>query len=369
MISKSQLKKHLVNVPGWRTKEKIVVLESDDWGTIRTSSKANLEKLKSFGLPVAKCAYMSNDALASDTDLELLFNLLMDKSVKGKMPVITANFLTANPDFEKIKADGFRTYFYESCLSTLERYPNHAKVPQYWKKGNEKGFFRPQLHGREHLNISRWMRDLQNEVKETKFAFDLEMFGISGTVSKENRGSYLAAFDSGAKERRYDRSEIITDAVHQFEAMFGYKPQTFIAPNYTWDDEVEEALYKNEIKFIQGGNSQRFSRDHGEAVTIKRHFFGQRNKREQTYLIRNCSFEPSSDLKKDWVNSCLKEISTAFLWNKPAVISIHRLNFVGFINESNRDHNLRLFETLLDEINKKWPSVQYMSSDELIKKM
>lgn len=359
------LKGHLFNIPGWQTTRKIVVFESDDWGSIRMSSKEDAEKLKYSGLPIERCAYMTYDALESEEDLDFLFNLLAAKRRADRKPVITANFLTANPNFQKIKMSGFREYHYESCLETVKRYPRHSKVPEYWFSGNENGFFRPQLHGREHLNISRWMSDLQNNVKETMLAFNLNMFGISGTVSQIKRGSYLAAYDGAAKELKYDRSEIVKDAVIQFESIFGYKSKTVIAPNYTWDDVVERALSEHGIKFIQGANVQRLSRDFGDKLRIKRHYLGQKNNLDQTYLTRNCSFEPSSNPSKDWIDSCMSEIATAFTWNKPAIISVHRLNFIGYINQKNRDLNLKLFSDLIDRINKKWPQVEYMSSDQL----
>jgi len=33
------LRKNLVNIPGWRTNRKIVVIESDDWGSVRMPSR------------------------------------------------------------------------------------------------------------------------------------------------------------------------------------------------------------------------------------------------------------------------------------------------------------------------------------------
>lgn len=48
-----------------------------------------------------------------------------------------------------------------------------------------------------------------------------------------------------------------------------------------------------------------------------------------------------------------------------AVISSHRLNFIGNIDIQNRDRNLILFRKLLNKIMKKWPDVEFISSDEL----
>ena len=39
MKLKQIISHNLLNIPGWRTKRKLVVIESDDWGAIRMPSK------------------------------------------------------------------------------------------------------------------------------------------------------------------------------------------------------------------------------------------------------------------------------------------------------------------------------------------
>lgn len=38
---KHALGNNLINIRGWRTNRKIVVIESDDWGTLRTPNDSN----------------------------------------------------------------------------------------------------------------------------------------------------------------------------------------------------------------------------------------------------------------------------------------------------------------------------------------
>ena len=61
----------------------------------------------------------------------------------------------------------------------------------------------------------------------------------------------------------------------------------------------------------------------------------------------------------------MKEISTAFFWKKPAIISSHRVNYIGSINPKNRDKNLSLLQDLLGKNSQSWPEVEFMSTDEL----
>lgn len=92
---------------------------------------------------------------------------------------------------------------------------------------------------------------------------------------------------------------------------------------------------------------------------------GTRNKFGQYFLVRNCFFEPSLSKTSDPVGECLKRINIAFRWHKPAIISSHRINYMGSLVEKNRSDNLKLLKDLLESIIKTWPDVEFMTSDEL----
>ena len=61
----------------------------------------------------------------------------------------------------------------------------------------------------------------------------------------------------------------------------------------------------------------------------------------------------------------MRRINIAFRWNKPAVICSHRINFMGALDEKNRNDNLLLLKDLLRHIKKTWPDVEFMTSDQL----
>ena len=99
-------------------------------------------------------------------------------------------------------------------------------------------------------------------------------------------------------------------------------------------------------------------------IKRKLHWLGQRNAFGQTYITRNAFFEPNAP-GKDWLNTCLSEISNAFMWKKPAVISTHRTNYIGSLNSENREHSLELLDQLLSKVIKQWPDVEFITSTEL----
>ena len=94
------------------------------------------------------------------------------------------------------------------------------------------------------------------------------------------------------------------------------------------------------------------------------HWIGKKNKYLQTYLTRNAFFEPNAP-GKDWHSDCLNEIHYAFKWNKPAVISSHRTNFIGSLNAKNREESLMALKKLLKEVLKRWPDVRFITSTQL----
>jgi len=84
-------------------------------------------------------------------------------------------------------------------------------------------------------------------------------------------------------------------------------------------------------------------------------------------MIRNAIFEPSlSRLQiKDPVHRCISDMEIAFMMKKPAVISSHRINYVGFIDHTNRDRTLSLLKQLLQTMLKRWPDIAFLTSEEL----
>jgi len=360
---------NIVNIPGWRTNRHLVVIESDDWGAIRMPSKEVYEQFLKEGIRVDNDPYCRYDSLATKEDLEILFEALQSvKDKNGKPAVLTADAVVANPDFEKIKESDFQEYFYEPITTTMKNSPNHTNVFDTWKAGMDAGIFHPQFHGREHLNVKKWLCVLR-EGKDpiTRRAFELGTFGLTSKVSPEIQGTYMGAFDSALEEDIQEYAEIIHEGLDLFEKLFGYRSHSFIATTYTWHPLIEESLKENGVEYLQGLLSQRIPLDDGSTFRYqKKNYQGKKSLSGLVYLMRNCFFEPTHFRDKmDVVDECLSRVKMAFRWGKAAVISSHRLNFIGSVEPTNRDKNLLLFTRLLNEIVKHWPDAEFVSSDEL----
>lgn len=349
-----------INSRGKTIPEKLVIIESDDWGAIRTPSRDAIKAFENRGLDLVNSIYKA-DALASKKDLEMLFEVLLSfKGADGRPVKLTANAIMANPDFERIKESGFQKYYYELFTKTFERYPEHQNNFQIWKRGWESGIFHPQFHGREHLNYKRWLKTLRSNNSNALYCFDW-----NATFSGKEDYSFMEAYDWDSIDDIPEQKVVIAEGLMLFEELFGFKSKSFIAPCYNWDTAIEPTLFNNGVRWLQGIGSQLSpTGTFGSYVPVK-HAFGDIAASGLHYNIRNCHFEPSMNPDKDWVSSCLAQIASAFLFRKPAVICSHRINFVGFIDPANRDRGLRDLTRLLKAIVKKWPDVRFVSTDEL----
>jgi hypothetical protein len=299
--------------------------------------------------------------MASKSDLEGLFDVLLSvKDREGNSSKFTAVSLVANPDFQKIKESQFQNYYFEPFTTTLNRYGYEDSFP-IWKKGLDENIFIPEFHGREHLNVMAWMRALQANDKSTMMAFDQ---GVWSFKNQNKYGvSYQAAFDLEYSSDLQVQAEIIESGLNIFEKLHGYKATFFVPPNGPFNNGLEKIAANNGIKFMSTSKIQKEVLGEGKFRKVF-HYLGQKNKYNQKYITRNCFFEPSLE-GKDWVNSCLKDIDVAFSWKKPAIISSHRVNYIGSLNEENRSKGLRQLRKLLNKITEKYPEVEFMTSSEL----
>lgn len=360
-------RKELYNMLGWRTNRHLVVIESDDWGAIRMPSREIYDEFLRRGVRVDKDPYCRYDGLATKHDLENLFEVLNSvKDKNGHPAVITANTLTANPVFDMIRESGFIKYYFEPFTETLKRDSAHADAFQIWQQGIAAGVFYPQCHGREHLYVKKWLQTLRNDDTITRLAFDLGTWGLTQQVDSSIHQYYMGAFNSCEKDDISDFEMIIDDALRMFKEIFGYTSKSFIATTYEWSPKIEPFLIQGGVKYIQGMFQQKIPLDDDRTVRITyRGFQGTRTKAGLIRLFRNCFFEPSIKENCDWKGDCMKRIEIAFKWGKAANICSHRVNFIGSIDSSNTDRTLPEFKCLLQDIVRRWPDVEFVTSEQL----
>lgn len=356
------IKDYIINFQGYKTKRKLVAFLVDDYGTIRISSSEALETLSKLDEKIKENRFNKFDDIASQGDLEALFKVL--KSVKdknGNPAVFTPMTVVANPNFKVIEENDFKSYAYENFYQTLDNRKDGDGIKKLWKQGIEEGIFVPEFHGREHLNVRFWMSFLNKNDENVLTAFKNQSIGIN---PKHNNGiGYMAAFDLVEQNHIQELNEIATDGLNIFEDLFGYRSVLFTPSALIHHDDMHAQLNEDGIKYIDMARS-RVQPTYNGTKTKKYHYLGQKNEFDQQYITRNVMFEPNKD-DKSAVKRALNEIETAFKYNKPAIISSHRVNFVGGKSIENREKGLKDLKHLLDGIITKWPDVEFVAIRDL----
>jgi hypothetical protein len=327
------------------------------------NSVESRRKLIKDGIRMDGNRFDQYDRLESNGDLEALFDvLLMHKDHKGNHPVITAACNVANPDFKKIKESGFRSYHYEPLTESLRRYPDHDRVFGLYKKGIELNIFKPELHGREHLQIEWWLENLQSGNEMARHAFEQEYWYLpSKYLDNHLHRSLGAAYDIVSLNEVKAQGEIVVDGARLFQDLFGYQSILFIPPAQHYNENLELAIRDAGFKMIDVPRLRKMPMGN-EKYKTKLHYLGQKNRVGLRYLIRNAVFEPNMFENSDGVNECLAGIENAFRYRKPAIISNHRAAFTGGLDVKNHEKGLKALDFLLKNILKRWPDVEFISA-------
>ena len=349
-----------INRSGARICEPLVVIESDDWGSQRMPSKEAYDALMKKGVSVDKSAYLRYDGLETSKDLtDLLEVLQKHRGSDGKPAVFTANMVMGNPDYEQIRNGDYQNYVRVDLQKTFEQTAGCEYMLTLVKQGMDAGLWMPQFHGREHLQVKRWMEALQGRKEPFFTAFQEGVAGLSNDIIPGD--SVQAAFDRCDTEATMD---IIIEGLDDFERIFGFRSETLIANNYIWSDDLNQGLLAAGVRHFQGMKYQLLPRKASQEKREKiRRKTGEVNALGQTYGVRNCHFEPTE--RGHTVHGVLKEISSAFFWKKPAIICTHRINYTGRLDENRRRQNLKELDRLLREIRLRWPKVRFISTVEL----
>jgi len=365
---KQALLNNIKNIYGWKTKRKIVVISVDDYGNVRLNSKKARKNMDKAGLKVLS-RFDAYDTLETREDLELLFEALNSvKDKNNKSAVFTPFALPCNINFEAMAKDNYSKYIYENLPETYQKLETkdidaYKGTWKLWLEGIEKGLMQPQFHGREHLNLKVFEEKLQQKDHEVLTALQNRSY-----TSISNSGyasiSISAAYEFWKFNENEKFKDVIQDGLNQFEKVYGYRSTHFNPPGGREHPVIHQYLKESGINYLDTPLVKNEHQGEGKYKKII-NYTGKKNHLRMTYQVRNVVFEPTHDRGFDWVNYAFKQIEAAFRWNRPAIISSHRVNFCGHIDRKNRETGISALKELLKKIVHKWPEVEFMSSVEL----
>ena len=364
----SSIISNLKNCIGWKTKRKIVVFSVDDYGNVRLNSAEARKNMDAAGMKIYS-RFDALDTLETSQDLEQLFEVLSSvKDKNGRHAVFTPFALPCNINFEKMEAENYEKFHFEILPNTYKKLA--TQQPQaytgtwdLWKEGIAKGFLKPQFHGREHLNLTIFNDKLKKRDSELLTALKNKSF-TSISDDDYSTMSSTAELDFWDVKENEVLKPILKEGLQLFDEVYGYPSNYFTPPVFNIHHSLFQTLKDNGIQFL---DLALLRNEHQGLNVYKKTFnyIGKKTKEGLNIMVRNVVFEPTEDRGIDWVSFTMKQIETAFRWNKPAIISSHRVNFCGHIDTQNREKGLAALKNLLQEIVKKWPNVEFMSADEL----
>ncbi|MGY6560087.1 MAG: hypothetical protein ACXIT9_12480 [Nitritalea sp.] len=353
---------NLKNIPGWRSNQKYLIIESDDWGSLQIIDKNHRDKLIKLGLLQIKSDPISSlDGLEVAEDFEMLYEVLTSvKDSNGNSAVFTPFINTGNPNFPEILNSDFESLHYEKFTDTYKKF-GRDQNEIFLSQGVLNKILRPQLHGHGHVCDWIWFENL----KSSSIA-KLAIQNNFSSVTVDNQIKLLNGFRPTYFVRNSGELELakisLKRAVNEFEDIMGYKAEVFDAPNAVFHPELEGHLTKFGIRSIVTPFYRNEPDFNGNVVKNGRYNFGAKNEYGQIYHIRNCMFEP---YKGTTAETTLRMIDTCFRWGKPAVISSHRVNYVSSVFQSVRNNSLNELKKILSSVVKRHPDVQFISSGDL----
>ena len=343
MINPLNLYKYLPYLLRKRFNKKYIIIESDDWGMSQITSDRGIEFLKKkYGKD--KFTRWTTDALETCEDLHLLFDVLNKyKSSFIKPPVITANFITHNID-----------YNVGSSLSfvPLSNFLNNS-LRELYNKGIKEGILCPQLHGYCHFNVLELNKYFMS--KEGK-----ELFNHGILTGKNTIKGYSNMFQSEFSQYHSTIMNNFDLSLNEFQNFFHYKPISLIPPHFILDKKLLPMLIEHGILAIQA--SSRLVNSNNKRY--RKIFF--KSNQGILWIPRNARLDPHPDYNY-YSDQCISAISKAFADRIPAIIDFHRVNFAGNYNRKYRDRSLDELQILLSKVKNNWPEVKFITTADLIK--
>ena len=135
---------NLKNSIGSKTNRKIIVFSVDDYGNVRLNSNDARINMDAAGMKVYS-RFDALDTLETKQDLELLYKVLNSvKDKNGRSAVFTPFALPCNIDFEKMAAEDFQKYHFETLPVTYKKLATEQPKAyegawDLWQQGIEKG--------------------------------------------------------------------------------------------------------------------------------------------------------------------------------------------------------------------------------------
>lgn len=303
---------------------KAVVLESDDWGLAAWSPDEQAHRVltgtPAFRTPAGRL--YGRSTLESAEDVRQLAAVLLEvKGRDGLPPVLQANTIVGNPDYDALEPPTFAVQSLPVVMHPL--LPSRWQRPGLWeavRRAEAEGVWWAELHGLHHLPAAAWLHALRRGMDDARSAH-----AQSSPICLAVQGS--GEYDAG--ESREVRAADLAAALEAFKRLFGRVPTSFCPPDYRFDDWLEEEAERLGITTLQGKPEQAG----GRWVALRRRWLMLRfphQRGARFYMPPRIAFEPRGNARSEGPvghEAVIRAARAAWGRGQPAIVSTHRLNF------------------------------------------
>lgn len=323
----------------WR-KHPAVVVWSDDWGmNAWAPTEEAYHATKHEELMQTR---WSSGSLETPADLERTYRLLeAHRSGDGQPIVFEPYYIVGCPDYEAIRANGFRHYVDLGLDQGVSQDWERGDIVAKAREGIERGVWAPQYHGRtHHFSHHRWLKRLREGEARAQRMFDHRMY-VCETVKER-----VPEHEDMAEP---ERKEWVRGALSYFIRTFGFPPTSVRN-----SDEAEIAWAMQGLQ-IRVGVADR----EGEDQTGKHSPLA-----DLWYAGRAINFEPFDTAdREDILTRVQAETEAAWQANRPAFISSHRRNFAAFTDDV--DNNFAVWDAYLSWLEAQHPTNVFLTMPEV----
>ena len=345
--------KEFLPTEGFHFDRPIVILQSDDWGRVGVRDREGLEELRSAGVALGERPY-DFYTLETAQDLEQLrLMLIRHQDSSGRHPSVVMNFILANPDFAKMKEDGFRKIHLLPLCEGLPTGWIRPGLMEAYREGIADGVFQPALHGATHFSRTAVERSATADGERGDLLRKLWQAGTPYIHWRMPWIGYEYWDPEVAEDQRFltadQQGELIGKTVGFFAKMFSTLPRSACAPGYRANRDTQQAWEQHGIRVAQNG----------PGTYLPPHFDGG----HVLQLSRTIEFEPATDPVFS-LELCVQQAVHCFQRGIPAIVSVHSINFHSSVQDF-RSGTIKLLEEFLTALESKYTDLLYLHDEDV----
>jgi len=303
-----------------------VVIESDDWGFCGfTPSRAALDGIDVDVISPGDFPpiYLLSTLESADT-VERIADLMSAHRGRDGVPaVFQPNYIMGSLSYLEDGPRGGESPWRKRLLPDL---PDEYHRDGLWPTVHDviaAGLWWPEYHGLWHYDPE----DRRSKVAGLVEARDAARQGL--LIFPGCARSYELSLGRDPAQLRNE----LREGQDAFEALFGRRPSSIIAPDYAWNRDREIMWADAGFAIIQAKREQS-SLDKLDVSLwdrvwkVCRRSWSYLTERQLVYLNRNCRLEGAQVADADrHVERCLESVGKAWRSGEPAIIGTHRVNY------------------------------------------